>query len=531
MVGEVATRAGRVTLVDDYGHHPTEIEATVDAVRQGWPGRRLVLAFQPHRYTRTRDLIDDFGRALSAADLLLVTEVYAAGEEPIANADGRAICRAVRGRGRLEPVFVEDVRELPAALAGVIADRDVVLTMGAGSIGAVAHELPAQARRDQREGRAMSRFTIAREFADRVQRDEPMSRHTSWHVGGPADAWFSPRDVEDLSAFLRSLPAEVPVTWVGLGSNLLVRDGGIRGVVISVHGILNALERVGTDGVRAEAGVPCARLGRQCAKWQLGPADFFAGIPGTVGGALAMNAGAWGGETWPRVVEVETIDRAGERHRRAASEYRYGYRSVTPPVPGEWFLAATFRFEPRPDASTDSIKRLLEKRHASQPIGAWSCGSVFTNPPGGHAAELIDRAGLKGFRIGGAAVSEKHANFILNEGEATAADLEALVQPRAGDGRARARRPTRARSPRDRGGRMTRHVVAVARASLAGLPSLARNKADSHLAHTACRSTAADCCRRLSPARRFARSRVPPRSHRRRCDWFGARRQGGSPSE
>ena len=175
----------------------------------------------------------------------------------------------------------------------------------------------------------------------------------------------------------------MPVTWVGLGSNLLVRDGGIRGAVLSVHGILNALERVGTEGVRAEAGVPCARLGRQCAKWLIGPADFFAGIPGTVGGALAMNAGAWGGETWPRVVEVETIDRRGERHRRAASEYRYSYRSVTPPVAGEWFLAATFRFEPRPDADTRSIKKLLEKRHASQPIGAWSCGSVFTQPARG----------------------------------------------------------------------------------------------------------------------------------------------------
>jgi len=143
-VGEVATKSGRITLVDDYGHHPTEIEATIEAARQAWPGRRLVLAFQPHRYTRTRDLIDDFGRALSAADAVLVTEIYAAGEEPIANADGRAICRAVRGRGRLEPVFVEDVRELAAALAGVIADRDVVLTMGAGSIGAVAHELPGK---------------------------------------------------------------------------------------------------------------------------------------------------------------------------------------------------------------------------------------------------------------------------------------------------------------------------------------------------------------------------------------------------
>ena len=141
-IGEVATSAGRVTIVDDYGHHPTEIEATLEAARQAWPGRRLVLAFQPHRYTRTHDLIDDFGRVLSQADALLVTEVYAAGEEPIANADGRAICRAVRGRGRIEPVFVEDVHELPAALAGVIEDHDVVLTMGAGSIGAVAHELP-----------------------------------------------------------------------------------------------------------------------------------------------------------------------------------------------------------------------------------------------------------------------------------------------------------------------------------------------------------------------------------------------------
>jgi UDP-N-acetylmuramate dehydrogenase len=141
-----------------------------------------------------------------------------------------------------------------------------------------------------------------------------------------------------------------------------------------------------------------------------------------------MNAGAWGGETWPRVVEVETIDRSGGLHRRAAAEYRFAYRSVTPPAPGEWYLAATFRFEPRPDASTDSIRQLLEKRHASQPIGAWSCGSVFTNPPGGHAAELIERAGLKGFRIGGAAVSDKHANFIVNDGDATAADLEALVR-------------------------------------------------------------------------------------------------------
>ncbi len=274
----------------------------------------------------------------------------------------------------------------------------------------------------------MNTVAVGSAFEGRVLRDEPMSKHTSWHVGGPADLWFTPQDVEDLSTFLRTLPAEVPVTWVGLGSNLLVRDGGIRGAVISVHGILNALERVGPDCVRAEAGVACARLGRQCAKWQLGPADFFAGIPGTVGGALAMNAGAWGAETWPFVLETETIDRGGGRHHRPAAEYRFAYRSVTPPVAGEWFLAATFRFQPRPDAGTGSIKRLLERRHLTQPIGSWSCGSVFSNPPGGHAADLIERAGLQGHRIGGAAVSDKHANFIINKGTATAADLEALIR-------------------------------------------------------------------------------------------------------
>jgi UDP-N-acetylmuramate--alanine ligase len=145
-IAAVDTAAGRIEIVDDYGHHPTEIAATLEAVRQGWPGRRVVLAFQPHRYTRTHDLMDDFGRVLSESDVLLVTEVYAAGEPPIVNADGRALCRAVRSRGRVEPVFVEDVRELAGALAGVIEDGDLVVTMGAGNISAVSHELPARLR-------------------------------------------------------------------------------------------------------------------------------------------------------------------------------------------------------------------------------------------------------------------------------------------------------------------------------------------------------------------------------------------------
>jgi len=264
-------------------------------------------------------------------------------------------------------------------------------------------------------------------FAGRLSRNEPMSKHTSWHVGGPADWFFEPRDRADLAAFLQVLPKDVPIHWVGLGSNLLVRDGGIRGAVVSMHGAFGLLERLDEKQVRCDAGVPCARIARQCVRWGLGPAEFFAGIPGTLGGALAMNAGAFGGETWQHVASVEVIDRSGAIHERAAGEYRVSYRHVEPPAAEEAFLAATLRFELRPASSNETIRDLLVERKQKQPIGEWSCGSVFTNPPGDHAARLIEAAGLKGRRIGGAGVSTKHANFIINEGEARAADLEALI--------------------------------------------------------------------------------------------------------
>jgi UDP-N-acetylmuramate dehydrogenase len=271
-------------------------------------------------------------------------------------------------------------------------------------------------------------LAVAKEFLPRIRRNEPMSRHTSWHVGGPADIYFTPRDRSDLAAFLRSLPADMPVCWVGLGSNLLVRDGGIAGAVISTRGTLDRLERVSHDTVYGEAGVASALIARQCVKWGLGPAEFFAGIPGTLGGALAMNAGAFGGETWRHVVEVETIDRGGRERCRPASEYRVSYRHVEPPAAEEWFLAARLKFDPRPPEHRGEIEALLERRKATQPIGEWSCGSVFTNPPGDHAARLIETSGLKGLRIGDASVSLKHANFIINHGAASAADVESLIR-------------------------------------------------------------------------------------------------------
>ena len=270
---------------------------------------------------------------------------------------------------------------------------------------------------------------LARDIAvqGELRYDEPMARHTSWRVGGPADVFFVPASVEDLARFLETLDADVPLFWFGVGSNLLVRDGGIRGVVIAAAKALRQLDRADHYLVRAGAGVPCTQLARQCLRWELGPSEFFAGIPGTVGGALAMNAGAHGGETWERVESVRTIDRHGEIHERAPREYTVGYRSVSGPA-NEWFIEALLRFEPGVKPSRSSMDAMLERRKATQPLGLPSCGSVFRNPPGDHAARLIEAAGLKGRRIGGAEVSPKHANFIINTGDASATDIEELIE-------------------------------------------------------------------------------------------------------
>ena len=209
------------------------------------------------------------------------------------------------------------------------------------------------------------------EFSTRVLHNVSMAKHTSWHVGGPADLFFTPRDVMDLAAFIRQLPADMPLLWVGLGSNLLVRDGGIRGAVISTHGALGTLERLSATRIHAEAGVPCARIARQCVRWGLGPAEFLAGIPGTLGGALAMNAGAWGEETWPHVLEVDILDRRGVRHTRTSADYDIGYRKVVGPD-NEWFIGARLEFDRVPGVHSGAIRELLDKRKQSQPIGEWS---------------------------------------------------------------------------------------------------------------------------------------------------------------
>lgn len=258
-------------------------------------------------------------------------------------------------------------------------------------------------------------------------RNEKLANYTSWRTGGPADYLYIPADLEDLSAFLRQLPKTVPITWLGLGSNTLVRDEGVDGVVIITQGALTKLQQPSPQEIRAEAGVASAQLARHTARLGATGLEFMAGIPGTVGGALAMNAGCFGGETWSFVRAVETINRHGDIKIRPLADFTIGYRHVTRPE-GEWFVAGYFSLQPgEKEKSLDTIRSFLEKRNNTQPTGTANCGSVFRNPPGNFAGKLIEQCGLKGKSNGGACISEKHANFIINEKNATSADIENLI--------------------------------------------------------------------------------------------------------
>jgi len=258
--------------------------------------------------------------------------------------------------------------------------------------------------------------------------NEPMSKHTTWRIGGPADRFYTPADRDDLAELLKSIPTNEPVFWLGLGSNILVRDGGIRGTVIALKGSLSEIHLLDDCRLEVGAGATCAKLARFCSKNNLLGGEFFAGIPGLVGGALAMNAGAFGGETWPCIESVMTMDRQGNCHQRTAKDYDIGYRSVIGHEQ-EWFVSAIFQFRAGDgEQAARQVRELLDKRAETQPTGLPSCGSVFRNPQNNHAAKLIEQAGLKGQRLGGAEVSPKHANFIINTGDARAEDVEALIK-------------------------------------------------------------------------------------------------------
>lgn len=259
----------------------------------------------------------------------------------------------------------------------------------------------------------------------RLEATAPLASWAWMRVGGPAEVLFRPADIADLQAFLAATPAEVPVLPVGVASNLLIRDGGIAGVVVRIGGALKAIR---TDGRRltTEAGALDRSVAIAAAQAGIAGLEFYVGIPGTIGGAVRMNAGAFGGETKDRLVSIRALDRAGVMHEVPATELGLAYRFSA--VPEDWLVVeATFEGErDEPAAIKARMDTIKAERAAAQPLSVATGGSTFKNPEGHRAWRLVEAAGCRGLRVGGAVVSDKHCNFLVNTGDATAADLETL---------------------------------------------------------------------------------------------------------
>ena len=424
-----------IVVVDDYAHHPTEIAATLAAARTlGF--QRIIAAFQPHRYSRTQALQKEFATAFRQADKLFLTDVYAASEQPIAGISGQTIYDAVVATGQADVTYEPDLPRLTQQLFTATRAGDLVLVMGAGDIYKVAQAVAEKLAKQGPNILVPTAAPVKIETDLRatltgtavVRRDEPMARHTSMRVGGPAEVWVEPGNENDLAKLLRYChERNVPVTVVGRGTNLLVRDGGIAGVVVQLAGA--EFTKVEVDGERliARGGARLRSIVNLAKQHELGGLEFLEGIPGSLGGALRMNAGAMGQQTFDVVEWVRYVSLTGEIYDAAAQTLPVNYRSC-PLFANHVVLTAILRGQKTTRAAIDArLRQFEEKRWASQPAKP-SAGCVFKNPGAIPAGKLIDELGLKGTAVGGARVSELHGNFIVNEGGATAGDVLALIE-------------------------------------------------------------------------------------------------------
>ena len=420
---EFKHRGEQYAVVDDYGHHPSEIEATLVTARNIHAGRVMVV-FQPHRYTRTKALSAQFGRAFRHADHVVVSEVYAASETPIDGVSGQLIVDAMTREGHVGGVYEPVFKRLAARIGALLESGDLLLSLGAGNI----HEVGARLAEDLSLLETLQK-QLGVEGTARLY--EPLSKHTTLRVGGPARLWAEPSTE---GAFARALrfarDHDLKVFVIGRGSNLLVRDGGINGLVIHpTGGDFARLEAdAGALEITAGAGVKLKQISGAAAKHGIGGFEWMEGIPGEVGGSLRMNAGAMGIETFDQVVSLRCVDANGDITDKTAKELEVHYRDV-PSLKTVFALAAVFRG--RKSASED-IHRLLDlssnKRKTSQPIAA-SAGCIFKNPSKEcPAGKLVQELGLKGTRVGAARVSEVHGNFIVNDGGSSASDVLALIE-------------------------------------------------------------------------------------------------------
>lgn len=409
-------------IVDDYGHHPTELAATMRTARSLKPSR-LVVLFQPHRYTRTQALADDFGKVLQAADLVFITDVYPASEPPIPGITGQTLVDAMKAHGDIPAKFLPDLETAHHKVGNALEPGDLLITLGAGNV----HEVGTRLAADLKILDEMLALMPAGEIDGKLY--EPMRKHTTLLVGGPAQYWIEPHSFYAF-AFIVDYCRErgIPIRVVGRGSNLLVRDGGIRGAV--THPTGGAFSELSIDAkgyVTAGVGVRLKKLASYAGAHGIGGFEWMEGIPGNVGGSLRMNAGAMGIETFDQVVRVTFLDEDGVIRTREREEIIATYRNVQE-LRRNFALQAVFKG--KADSHENIKQRWQEsrdKRKDSQPIAA-SAGCTFKNPGEIPAGRLIDSLGLKGTAIGQAAVSEAHANFIVNNGKATATDILALIE-------------------------------------------------------------------------------------------------------
>ncbi len=411
----------RTRVVDDYGHHPSELAATLQTARSLQPSRIVVL-FQPHRYTRTQALADDFGKVLRTADRLFVTDVYPASETPIPGISGQTIVDAVLRNGGTKVDYLPNLATAHHALGNALEAGDLLLTLGAGNV----HEAGTRVVNDLKILEEILALAPDGDMDGKLY--EPMQRHTTMLVGGPAQYWLEPHTFAAFAAAVGYCRARgIPVRVIGRGSNLLVRDGGIRGAVIHpARGMFSEIQITG-DLVTAGAGVRLKKLASHAATAGLGGFEWMEGIPGNVGGALRMNAGAMGIDTFDQVVSVTFLDEDGTIRTRRREEIAAQYRNV-PELRRNFALQAVFRGHPdTTEAIRQRFEESKEKRRKTQPVAA-SAGCIFKNPDTNPAGKLVDELGLKGSGRGGAQVSPVHGNFIVNQGDATASDVLALVE-------------------------------------------------------------------------------------------------------
>ena len=416
---EVIYDSPRQTIIDDYGHHPTEIAATLATARTGGHGR-VIAMFQPHRYTRTQALKDAFGRAFALADHVFVSDIYPASEKPIPGISGQTLVDAMHADRHTSATHVPDIACIHQAAAALAEDGDLILSLGAGNI----HEAGNRLAQDLKMRDALQSVM----GAGRIKLYEPLSKHTTMRIGGPAQFWVEPESEEGFADLVRyCFDENIPLMVIGRGSNLLVRDGGIPGVVAHLsRGDFQRHEVNGTE-ITAGVGVKFKQLSALARSASITGFEWMEGIPGNLGGGLRMNAGAMGIQTFDQVVRVRFCDQDGNIFTRTPKEMDVHYRSV-PMLRTNYALSAVIAGNPSTQTEIDAtIADSVAKRRSSQPIAA-SAGCIFKNPSEIPAGRLIEELGLKNFSVGHARVSEIHANFIVNDGGATSEDVLTLIK-------------------------------------------------------------------------------------------------------